>query len=57
LDSNEKSNYPYKHRKLEKKQIIEWLRLASNRKFNIFHDKNEVIFLLCHQLLKNWDEE
>jgi hypothetical protein len=57
LDSNEKNNYPYKYEKLKKEQVVEWLSLASNRKFNIFHDKNEVIYLLCNEILKNWKEE
>lgn len=57
MDSNEKNNYPYKYEKLKKEQVVEWLSLASNRKFNIFHDKNEVIYLLCNEILKNWKEE
>jgi hypothetical protein len=54
--ASEEKNYPYKYKKITKKQITQWLSMASNQKFNIFHDKNEIIYLLCKELLKKSEE-
>ena len=34
--------------------VKEILRQASLRELNIFHDKNQIIKLLCKALLKSW---
>tara|TARA_B100000131_G_scaffold300743_1_gene322358 strand:- start:955 stop:1128 length:174 start_codon:yes stop_codon:yes gene_type:complete len=43
---------PYEKRELTDEEIRDWLRKASLRELNIFVDVNHIVFLLCHQLLK-----
>ncbi len=43
---------PYEKRDIGEEEVREWLKKASLRKFNVFIDVNHIIFLLCHQLLK-----
>ena len=48
---------PIPEEELDHETVKEWLRLASLRELNIFHDRNKIIVLLCRQLLRCWSEE
>ena len=43
---------PYEKRELTDEEVQDWLRKASLRKLNVFVDVNHIVYLLCHQLLK-----
>ena len=47
---------PYVLRELTKEEVEVWLEKARCRELNIFDDKNEIITLLCNQLLEEWDK-
>jgi len=46
----------YSPRDLTKEEVEDWLSKASCSEFNIYHNTNEIITLLCRQLLKEWNE-
>ncbi len=46
----------YSPRDLTKEEVEDWLSKASCSEFNIYYNTNEIITLLCRQLLKEWDE-
>jgi len=47
----------YSDRALTKEEVEEWLRKASCSELNIYYNTNEIITLLCRELLKNWKED
>jgi len=47
---------PVLERVVTKDEVQEWLQKASRDELNIFHDRNEIIVLLCKALLAAWKE-
>tara|TARA_B100000900_G_scaffold245035_1_gene208358 strand:+ start:336 stop:503 length:168 start_codon:yes stop_codon:yes gene_type:complete len=48
---------PVEDRDLSDEEIKDWLYNASVGKLNIFHDRNEIIILLCREVLRTRKEK
>ena len=44
---------PIEDREVSDEEIEDWLHRASVGKLNIFHDRNEIIVLLCRELIRH----
>ena len=47
---------PIPPKDLDEELVEEWLRKATMRELNIFHDRNKIIVWLCRALLKAWKD-
>lgn len=43
---------PVEDRELSEEEVKDWLHRASVGELNIFHDRNEIIILLCREVLR-----
>lgn len=44
---------PIEDREVSDEEIEDWLHRASVGKLNIFHDRNEIIVLLCREVIRH----
>lgn len=42
---------------LNREILLKWFRMSNLREFTIWHDTNEIIKMLCEELLKKTEEE
>jgi len=48
---------PVEDRELSEEEVEDWLHRASVGELNIFHDRNEIIILLCREVLRGRKEK
>ena len=43
--------------KLDRETIRKWLSMSSLSEFNVWHDTNEIIKMLCREILRRMDKD